>query len=110
LIDGASDDEEDEWRIDSGLKVKIALEALREQATVADLAQGCEVSRWPMRDFQRIASSPTTSSRPAPGRHGHGATATAGSWAAARCSSVGRKKSIFGATEFQVTLLARLID
>ena len=30
-------------RIDSGLKAKIALEALREQATVADLAQRYEV-------------------------------------------------------------------
>jgi len=30
-------------RIDGGLKAKIALEALREQATVVDLAQRCEV-------------------------------------------------------------------
>jgi transposase len=30
-------------RIDGGLKAKIALEALREQATVADLAQRYEV-------------------------------------------------------------------
>lgn len=30
-------------RIDAGLKAKIALEALREQAGVADLAQRCQV-------------------------------------------------------------------
>jgi transposase len=30
-------------KIDGALKVKIALEAVREQATVADLAQRCEV-------------------------------------------------------------------
>ena len=30
-------------KIDSALKAKIALEALREQATVADLAQRCQI-------------------------------------------------------------------
>ena len=43
MIDGASDDEEDETAIDAALKAKIALEAVREQATVADLAQRYEV-------------------------------------------------------------------
>ena len=42
LIDGANDDEEHRRRIDAGLKAKIALEALREQATVVDLAQRYE--------------------------------------------------------------------
>ena len=44
MIDGANDDEEDEARrIDAGLKAKIALEALWEQATVSDLAQRHQV-------------------------------------------------------------------
>ena len=43
MIDRASNDEEDETGIDAGLKAKIALEALGEQATVADLAQRYEV-------------------------------------------------------------------
>lgn len=30
-------------KIDAALKAKMALEAMREQATVADLAQRCEV-------------------------------------------------------------------
>jgi transposase len=41
LIDGGHDDAENE--IDAALKAKIALEAVREQATVADLAQRYEV-------------------------------------------------------------------
>ena len=50
-------------RIDAGLKAKIALEALREQATVVDLAQRYEVHpneiyAWSKRDL-------TTACRPA---------------------------------------------
>jgi transposase-like protein len=41
LIDGAHDDAR--RKIDAALKAKIALEAVREQATVADLAQRYEV-------------------------------------------------------------------
>ena len=43
LLDGADDDEESRRKIDATLKAKIALEAVREQATVADLAQRYEV-------------------------------------------------------------------
>ena len=43
MIDGADDDRKTRRKIDAGLKAKIALEALREQATVADLAQRYEV-------------------------------------------------------------------
>ena len=39
LIDGADHDQETRRKIDAALKAKIALEAVREQATVADLAQ-----------------------------------------------------------------------
>jgi hypothetical protein len=42
VVDGA-DDDEDERKIDASLKAKIALEALREQATVTDLAQRYQV-------------------------------------------------------------------
>lgn len=43
LIDGAHDDDEDKTQDRRALKAKIALEAVREQATVADLAQRYEV-------------------------------------------------------------------
>ena len=43
MIDGADDDEEERRKFDAALKAKIALEALREQATVADLAQRYEI-------------------------------------------------------------------
>ncbi|KYK43212.1 transposase [Bradyrhizobium liaoningense] len=42
-MDGAHDDEEDETEDRRGTEGKIALEAVREQATVADLAQRYEV-------------------------------------------------------------------
>jgi hypothetical protein len=42
VIDGA-DHEEDETKIDAALKAKIALEALREQATVTELATRYQV-------------------------------------------------------------------
>ena len=40
-------------KIDAGLKAKITLEALREQARVNDLAQRCQVSRI-KREHQRL--------------------------------------------------------
>ena len=43
MIDGADDEQKTRRKIDAALKAKIALEALREQATVADLAQRYEV-------------------------------------------------------------------
>ena len=43
MIDGGHDDEKTRRKIDAALKAKIALEAVREQATVADLAQRYEV-------------------------------------------------------------------
>ena len=42
MLDGAND-EKTRRKIDAGLKAKIALEALREQSTVADLSQRYEV-------------------------------------------------------------------
>jgi hypothetical protein len=41
--DGAGNDEEDETEDRRGVKAKIALEAVQEQASVADLAQRYEV-------------------------------------------------------------------
>src|ERR1700681_2758546 len=43
VVDGADDGEDETGKIDAALKAKIALEALREQATVADLAQRYQV-------------------------------------------------------------------
>jgi transposase len=40
----------DETKIDAALKAKIALEALREQSTVADMSQRYEVHRGEYRD------------------------------------------------------------
>jgi hypothetical protein len=37
LVDGASDDEGDRRRINVGVKAKVALEAVREQATVVGM-------------------------------------------------------------------------
>ena len=42
VVDGANDGK-DETEIDAALKAKFALEALREQATVADLAQRYQI-------------------------------------------------------------------
>ena len=42
-LNGAEHDEDTTGKIDAGLKAKIALEALREQATVNDLAQRHQV-------------------------------------------------------------------
>ena len=43
MVDGVDDEEDETEDIDPALKAKIALEALREQATVADLAQRYQV-------------------------------------------------------------------
>lgn len=45
LIDGGHDDEKTRRKIDAALKAKIALEAVREQATVADLASAMRFTR-----------------------------------------------------------------
>jgi transposase-like protein len=51
-------------RIDAGLKAKIALEALREQATVADLAQRYEVQPIRLRVEEAAAGSGGAGLRP----------------------------------------------
>ena len=43
MLDRADDEEDEDGKIDAGLKAKIALEALAEQSTVADFSQRSEV-------------------------------------------------------------------
>ena len=43
LLEEAADEQENRRKIDAALKAKIALESLRQQASVADLAQRYEV-------------------------------------------------------------------
>jgi len=56
VLDGADDDPEDETTGRAALKAKIALEALREQASVADLAQRYQQLQEQAKAFETVVS------------------------------------------------------